>query len=765
MPLTSANGRPFTAAPPPLLPVVSSSGDLLRPPSFSPTFSPNSPLSATLSPTIPLSPTSPHSPTSLTAAPLSPTSPSSHPPTQPARILILCLGDLGRSPRMQYHALSCARSGMSVDFVGYSGTDCMSDVVSHPLITLHRFHPATNYSIGNDAAAGRGGGGGRVVRVLMLPIRAGVKLSVQTVQLMYTMLIRCSTPDYLLVQNPPSIPTLLIAAIVSILRSASLIIDWHNFGYSLVGLSLGASHRLTQLSRLYEHVMAHTATSHLCVTRAMQQFLLQKWGVRATVLYDRPPVNFRRLTADEKHELWVELQEKGYVDVAAVEESLLGRRIVDGTLMTVVKGADEGGVCERTDRPLVLISSTSWTADEDFSMLITAVTEYDRVRNEEVREAQRRQKRGVEEESKVEGDEDGDDVSDVNVADEDVTTSAAQLLHTISVLRRHRHRQHITLPPLLVLITGKGPLLQSFLATVSELHLPSVYIATLFLPFHLYPLLLGSSDVGLSFHTSSSGLDLPMKVVDMFGAELPVLAVGFNCLGELVEEGKTGYVFSDGMALAQLVEVMATSESDSGAGGWMSERGRIGRMRVNVKRWADKRWDEPWHEHAAPLFITSAPSPSSSSHLLSTAPAYVSFAIASIPPHYRTILLLMLVAVLFRVSWLPLPSQLPSVPPVSSWSVARVWESVLLFVSSEWSSVLVVGVMVGVLFWLLVAYWINRKVAEEAKSGRRGAGSRVSASGVLGAGVMGGGMGLGLDGESGGRIREVYTSSEEEKEE
>ena len=50
------------------------------------------------------------------------------------------------------------------------------------------------------------------------------------------------------------------------------------------------------------------------------------------------------------------------------------------------------------------------------------------------------------------------------------------------------------------------------------------------------------------------------------------------------------------------------------------------------------------------------------------------------------------------------------------------------------------GAIVGVLFWLLVAYWINRKVAEEAKSGRRGAGSRVSASGVLGAGAMGGGV-------------------------
>lgn len=46
--------------------------------------------------------------------------------TQPRKgsVQIVVLGDIGRSPRMQYHALSILQHGGNVDFVGYLGKHC-----------------------------------------------------------------------------------------------------------------------------------------------------------------------------------------------------------------------------------------------------------------------------------------------------------------------------------------------------------------------------------------------------------------------------------------------------------------------------------------------------------------------------------------------------------------------------------------------------------------------------------------------------------------
>ena len=53
------------------------------------------------------------------------------------RVTLVVLGDIGRSPRMQYHALSFAKEGYDVDFVGYGGDRLMISVfiLMHTLYT------------------------------------------------------------------------------------------------------------------------------------------------------------------------------------------------------------------------------------------------------------------------------------------------------------------------------------------------------------------------------------------------------------------------------------------------------------------------------------------------------------------------------------------------------------------------------------------------------------------------------------------------------
>lgn len=59
------------------------------------------------------------------------------------RVQVLVLGDIGRSPRMQYHALSIAKKGGYVDLVGYLGEYPIAQRALHAeKVVESELHPA-----------------------------------------------------------------------------------------------------------------------------------------------------------------------------------------------------------------------------------------------------------------------------------------------------------------------------------------------------------------------------------------------------------------------------------------------------------------------------------------------------------------------------------------------------------------------------------------------------------------------------------------------
>lgn len=183
----------------------------------------------------------------------------------------------------------------------------------------------------------------------------------------------------------------------------------------------------------------------------------------------------------------------------------------------------------------VLVSSTSWTPDEDFSVLIEALVKY----------------------------------SEVAVAKP-------------------------RLPDILAIITGKGPQKEMYLKQIATLEaagkLKRVTIRTAWLTVPDYARLLASASLGVSLHTSSSGVDLPMKVVDMFGAGLPVVGWNrFEAWPELVTEGVNGMGFGSSAELMnQLVELFGDNQ-------------KLDRLRAGAQKESLRRWDDEWDPVAGAL--------------------------------------------------------------------------------------------------------------------------------------------------------------------
>lgn len=96
-----------------------------------------------------------------------------------------------------------------------------------------------------------------------------------------------------------------------------------------------------------------------------------------------------------------------------------------------------------------------------------------------------------------------------------------------------------------------GPLKEFYIQLISRTKLHNIAIQTLWLEPVDYPRLLACADLGVSLHTSTSGLDLPMKILDLYGCRVPVCARNFECLSELVRDDENGRHFQTSSELSQ----------------------------------------------------------------------------------------------------------------------------------------------------------------------------------------------------------------------
>ncbi|KAL8671705.1 MAG: hypothetical protein Q9168_003805 [Polycauliona sp. 1 TL-2023] len=412
------------------------------------------------------------------------------------RVQVLVLGDIGRSPRIQYHALSIAKNGGLVDLIGYTASELHPKITADSRITVYGLAPAPDFL--------------RTSNKWLFSIFAPLKVVFQALSIYHALGYRTPPAKWLLVQNPPTIPTLLVAQAICFIRNTRLVIDWHNFGYSILALKLGSAHPLVRLSWLLEKSFTAKATAHIAVSNAMVHVLKDGWRLRDPVLplHDRPFPEFQPLDSSQRIEFLTRCS----------ETAPFVHKIQSGNMN-------------------LLVSSTSWTPDEDFSLLLEALVSYSELAT--------------------------------------------------------RAQPH--LPEILAIITGKGPQKEDFLSRIGALtdagKLNRVQLRTAWLSVEDYARLLGSADLGVSLHTSSSGVDLPMKVVDMLGCGLPVVGWDrFEAWPELVQEGVNGCGFhsSEGLcaALASLF------------GG---DKHQLQRLRKGALLEGQRRWDDEWDAVAGKL--------------------------------------------------------------------------------------------------------------------------------------------------------------------
>jgi beta-1,4-mannosyltransferase len=465
------------------------------------------------------------------------------------RALVVVLGDLARSPRMQYHCISLAKNDYDVTVIanggGPAGDKACEKLETNKNIKQKLMPNTINF------------------KKFLPPILAYLVIPIWQTLLLMLQLLSTPVPHVIIVQNPPSIPTLPVMYLYTRLVGSRWIIDWHNYGFSILNLNLRSDHFLVRLYKFIEIYFGRLADAGFCVSETMLNDLKHNFQISypLCVLYDKPPSHFKPLTVRKKHNFFLRIQEMIPAFKSDTKDWYHRQdtpREHRETRFTITYRLPPYHVIPRPDRPAIVLSSTSWTEDEDFDLLLNALRHYDQ--------------------------------SVINQYDQDYE----QLCSNTS---------GNWLPKLVCVITGKGPLKAHYEEKIAKINFEHIEIVLPWLSAEDYSLMVGSCDLGISLHSSSSGVDLPMKVVDLFGCGIPVLAYRYKAINELVVEDFYGLTFRDSQDLfLQLTQLLKDFYHQDGPKE-KCESSPLDNYRKNITRhFLKSRWETNWKQVAKPMF-------------------------------------------------------------------------------------------------------------------------------------------------------------------
>ena len=212
-------------------------------------------------------------------------------------VALLVLGDLNRSPRMLNHTIAISNLLTNelneISLIGFNGGDIRSDLLSNPKIKVYYIPNTMEHFLK------------KFPRFLFL-FTAIVRIILQIIMLIYILLVKIPRPSFLILQNPPGIPSIYIARLITFLRRSKFVIDWHNYGYTILQVNK-RNKIIVQIAKLYEKIYGSTADMHFCVSDAMKRHLKETMNIDAINLPDRAMEGiFKRLELNESHEMFQE---------------------------------------------------------------------------------------------------------------------------------------------------------------------------------------------------------------------------------------------------------------------------------------------------------------------------------------------------------------------------------------------------------------------------------------------------------------------------